>query len=239
MVQEPCTPVTRFPAQLANGSYCMTFDVGVAGMTPLRLASDVTLDCRGHRIYALPGYTPQAVYAEGDNIVLKNCVIEGFRIGIAFENVTRYRIESNTLIGSGAWSINASGKWGQIYGNVITNPRSLPSHYWGINASGSADIVGNSVMGAEGTGYDYIARYGVISRNNPLGILSRNFIRNIHPAGGGQGWGIGVMNGVSVVVADNVVTAPPGKGDLAFFCYMVDPISIGNVVTGYSQRFTC
>ena len=153
-----CEPVTSVPATLAGGAYCLTGDVAAVGEPVFNLEGDTTLDCRGHRISDATSSTLFVVVANGDNIEVKNCIVEGFLTPFDFQVVTNFRIVGNTFLSPMHTAIYVqSSDDGLIAGNTIRYPASRYAGYpgdWygdsiGIEAIGpDVDIIRNTIVAA-------------------------------------------------------------------------------------------
>src|SRR5690348_11243686 len=94
-----CTPVTPDNNLLGYGVYCLDSDLVVPRdtSTALILASNSVLDCRGHKIRDPTSTGAFGVYVLNDanNVVLKNCVFEGFTYAVDSMSVRNVRILNN------------------------------------------------------------------------------------------------------------------------------------------------
>jgi parallel beta-helix repeat protein len=106
-----CIGVTSLPATLVTpGRYCLSkdFDQVFAGEAIYLAGDDVVLDCRGHRIRTsgAPG-TANGISSgsERRNVVVRNCVVDGFYVGIHLTTASDAGthgnvIEDNTIVNS-------------------------------------------------------------------------------------------------------------------------------------------
>jgi hypothetical protein len=232
---QACEPVAGYHPRLNNGVYCLTSDIEVSdGYTGIIIDDDVVLDCGGHRITNL-GYSAYGISVFGSNVVVRNCVVEGFSTDIMLSPATRYfRIMGNTILSPGSVGISA-GDEGAIMGNVFYSAGADGGPRWFINA-GTADIQDNLIVnGAAQPTAEYGARYGISTFSNNGGVVARNVIRNVVPAYGSQGVAIHAGAGYPVIYR-NVMSAPPGRGDAGMYCHDGAALSLLNTVVGYPHE---
>jgi hypothetical protein len=232
---QACEPVPGYHPRLNNGVYCLASDIEVSdGYTGIIIDDDVVLDCGGHRITNL-GYSANGIGVYGSNVVVRNCVVEGFSTDIMLSPATRYfRIMGNTILSPGSVGISA-GDEGAIMGNVFYSAGADGGPRWFINA-GTADIQDNLIVnGAAQPTAEYGARYGISTFSNNGGVVARNVIRNVVPAYGSQGVAIHAGAGYPVIYR-NVMSAPPGRGDAGMYCHDGAALSLLNTVVGYPHE---
>ena len=233
---QACEPVGGVPAQIENGVYCMTFDIGISGGIALTVGEDAVLDCAGHSIIDL-GSSYTAISVQGSNVVIRNCIVEGFENGITVSSgADYYRVVGNTIRSPRTKAILAFGGDGAITGNVVSSSGIDGGHQWLIDAYGLADIQGNVILSAEAPATStYGARYGIRTHSSAGGVVARNVLRNILPSYGNQGIAIHASGGYPVLYR-NVMNAVPGRGDIGMFCYGGTALSKLNTVVGYPHE---
>lgn len=233
-----CTPITSVPQTLGNGSYCLNFDVGVAGQAAFNLQSDAVLDCKGHRIRDLSGGTGYGIRASGSNITIRNCVVSGFREAIVVGDSVAYRITNNRVEGTAA-TVRGIAVYGSdngvISNNQIINTVPLTQHYWGIFVnSGTVDVTGNIVSDAIAAPGSGASMYGIHSNYNNGGLIAGNLVRNVIPDTGQQSISVAVQYG-RAVLRDNALVNLQG-GDWSYFCYQGQYQVVGGYDLGISRR---
>jgi hypothetical protein len=231
-----CEPVPSAPALLEGGVYCLTFDVAVGGQAAFKVGDDAVLDCGRHRITELSA-TGTAIYVDGTNAVVRNCVVEGFTQSIVvLPGSTYYRITGNTVLSARTKAIVGYGDEGLISGNVISTAGVDGGHEWLVDTHGIADVVGNLIVSAKAPAFSSAgARYGISTSSNAGGIVARNLVRDVLPSSGEQGIGIFAAQGYPVLYR-NVLSAVPGRGDIGLFCYGGAAYSTLNTVVGYPNE---
>ena len=196
-----CEPVAE-RAELRNGVYCLDADVGLDSL-PFYIYDNTTLDCRGHRIKDIPAAVTSAVVAWGDNIVVKNCVFDGFHSQLDFRDTTNYRIQDNLLINARSRSIVATGNHGLIARNVIRNPPSM-----GILVSSLTSTLGTLV--ATAVVNNTVILGGASAPVTGILTYSRGLVANnvvvLHPTPG-QG-GQAIASSLAVTYRNLMVAAP-------------------------------
>lgn len=233
-----CTPVTSVPQALAEGSYCLGFDV--ASTQPVfSLGSNTTLDCQGHRIRALAGEY-YGISASGNNVTIKNCIVEGFRESIIVNGSNNYRLINNRVQSASTSSRGIAvygSNNGLIQGNQIVNQVKFSNHYWGIFVNqGSVDLLDNVVSNAIAVPFTGASMYGIQSSNNPGGFVARNVVRNVIPDAGHQGISIAVMYG-RAIFRDNIVTNALGGSDMSYFCYSGQYYTFNDTTIGTPRQY--
>ncbi|MBN2126959.1 MAG: right-handed parallel beta-helix repeat-containing protein [Candidatus Diapherotrites archaeon] len=152
----------------SSGLYRLTADLSSPGSDCIVItSSNVTLDCQNHSITGSGGgtrgiKTDTSLYK--DDILVKNCVISGFPIGIELLRTTNAAVYQNTVTGN---AVNPSISLGQsdnsnIVGNAITNG------YIYLNNSDNVNIEDNTLStSVSGTGF-WISNnsYGVLIKSN-------------------------------------------------------------------------
>jgi hypothetical protein len=233
-----CTPVTSAPQVLAAGSYCLDFDV--ASTQPVfSLGANTTLDCKGHRIRALAGEY-YGISASGNNVTIKNCIVEGFRESIIVNGSNNYRLINNRVQSASTSSRGIAvygSNNGLIQGNQIVNQVKFSSHYWGIYVNqGSVDLLDNVVSNAIAVPFTGASMYGIQSSNNPGGVVARNVVRNVIPDSGHQGISIALMYG-RAILRDNIVTNALGGSDMPYFCYAGQYYTSNDTTIGAPRQY--
>jgi hypothetical protein len=238
-----CERIPGSPGALGDGVYCLTADLDVSGMPAFILSGDTTLDCQGHRIRDLTSSTGNAVQAAGDNIVVRNCVFDGFDVQLAFIRPTNYRIEGNVSIGARSESIYVfDGSQGLVAGNTITAP--MQGGDWsGALIYGQADVIGNTVILPNDPGVGALEfRIGLHSYDNDGGVVAHNVVRKI-AANPGTGTvnsgeaGVGMGVGGSALVYRNVLVTTPQSGLFGIACSTFTGSHLQNLVVGWPYAY--
>jgi parallel beta-helix repeat protein len=248
-----CEPVTSVPATLSGGVYCLTGDVAAVGEPVFNLGNDTTLDCQGHRISDATSSTLFAVVANGDNVQVKNCIVEGFLTPFYLQVVTNFRVVGNTFLSPMHTAIYVkSSDEGLIANNTIRYPASRYAGYpgdWygdsiGIEAIGpDVDIIHNTIVGAPpGDGSRWRSRYGIWSWD---GVIAFNVVSGLVPDPLDRRWGITASQGAVVYRNVIVSVAAPleASKDRGLYCgaYEPDaypPLSAQNIVLGFAQPYS-
>jgi len=223
-----CEPIAAEPAELQNGVYCLTRDVDaryVVGVFKLR--SDTTLDCQGHRIVD-SGATSFAIDVfGGDNIVVKNCVFDGFFYAIRLNGVTNYRIEDNLFVNTrGGRTIETSIDSNGLIARNTFRSRPQNGNWTAVVSFGDVDIIGNTVViGRDPTLGSQDLRSGFHASGS--GVIARNLVTNGGPGGGGSA----IYSGVSIIYR-NVVVATPGSTGPGIACYDNQGFYFKNLIVG-------
>jgi hypothetical protein len=237
-----CEPVIDTPAQLSGGVYCLATDVSIGGTPAFVLYGDTTLDCQGHRIRDLTSSTENAIQASGDNVVVKNCVFDGFDTQLSFKKPTNYRIEGNISIGARSLPIYVfDGDQGLVAGNTITAP--VQGGDWsGAMIYGPADVVGNTVILPEDPGVGAIEyRIGIHSYDNDGGVVAHNLVKKIvaNPgdgmAGSGEGGSAMSVGGRAIVYRNVMVKTQQAYPTNALSCYTLTGSQLQNLAVGWSS----
>lgn len=224
-----CEPIAE-RAELRDGVYCLSADVSLDSL-PFYIYDNTTLNCQGRRITDAPAAIGSAVIAWGDNVVVKNCVIDGFHSQLRFMDTTNYRIEDNLLVNGRSLAINASGSQGLIARNTIRSP--LEGH-WRAVLSRGADIVDNTIIrGKREPSIPPATWSGIHSSGG--GVIAHNLVMAVtNPEEGGQ---FIASYGYPLVVYRNVLVATPGSYSVGLLCsdspYDTTEIYLQNVFLGF------
>jgi len=232
-----CEVVKTFPAHLSDGVYCLDANVALDMDSQLFLESNTTLDCQGHRVRSLSPLGSTAVWGRGDNVALKNCVLDGW--GLIFTDASHYTISGNTVIDAGIQAIRVDGSEGSVKNNKIVNLVAPHGSFVGIYTSGVVDIVGNLVIDSRGSVIDeaYDSRIGILVAGNDGGVVALNTLKNI---------GQGEPNGPAVraigrpIIYRNVIVSAPGITNIGLHCFDWAGMAVQNVIVGASvPEFHC
>lgn len=230
-----CTPVSAADTYVGPGVYCLESDLIVSRNPALMLISDSVLDCRGHRIKDATGTSPWGVMimGQGDNVVLKNCVFEGFAFPVYSVSITNLRILNNSFRATRSIAILGADMEGLIKGNTFDISGS-GGDITAINASGAVDIIGNTIVNEQAppTGSGYLVS-GIHAAENG-GVIANNVIRNLRAAP--MGYGVAIFSEGVAVVSGNVVVNQPGTGDRGIVCNG-QAKAVSNIVMGFATPY--
>jgi hypothetical protein len=205
-----------------------------------QLGSNTTLDCQGHSITEVPGTVSFGISTYGtdpDNVVLKNCILDGFPVPITFF-ATHFIIEGNQIRNTtGMYSVTASGS-GLIRRNTIRSrlgPLPTGDQTWtGISATGVVDVIDNTVIIGNDSDLD-AARYrsgilvgpDTVPGGNDYSVVGRNLV---YGGTGRNGTGIGL--GYFGFGYRNVVVTAPGADRQGMTCPQNANTRFGNLIIG-------
>jgi nitrous oxidase accessory protein NosD len=225
-----CTTITSLPAVISSpGVYCLRDDLStnLAGSALSIDASDVTLDCNGHKIGGLAAGTSAnnsgIVAVDNDQVLVRRCNVRGFRTGIYLTG-NGNAVEDSRIEGSRDTAIYFHGSESVARGNLIldTGFHVTDSGSIGILLQGTGMIVDNTIdtvvaqagSGANATG---------ISISNAAGsLVAGNRVRGL--AGDGvTGYAITIYASAPMSIRDNVAM---GIAGYAINC------SVGDVAAG-------
>jgi hypothetical protein len=230
-----CTPVNATDTYIGPGVYCLQSDLIVSRNPALTLIGNSVLDCQGHRIKDATSTSPWGVMimGQGDNVVLKNCVFEGFAFPVYSVSITNLRILNNTFLGTRSIAILGADMEGLIKGNTF-NISGSGGEITAINTSGVVDIIGNTIVNEQAPpeAIHYQAS-GILASGNG-GVISNNIIRNLRAAS--TGYGIAISSQTASVISGNVVVNPPGTGDTGISCNG-QAKAVANLVTGFATPY--
>lgn len=228
-----CEPVATAPASLSDGVYCLVGDVTASGAFAFSLGQDVVLDCRGHRITDSAGTGDTGIKASGDNIVVKNCVVDGFLQQLHFDGTTtNYRIIDNVFVNARSspesFAIGVDGRQGLIARNIIRSPSPQTATWTGLYAVGG-DIIGNTlIMGRNSTSNGY-NRYGMYADD---GVVANNIITSV--AAGAREFGAALTVGEQAITYRNVLVTAFSKLQQGMVCYGNPGPRLQNLIIGFS-----
>jgi len=206
------------PGELRDGVYCLNADLDAQfAVLAFRMYGDATLDCRGYKIKDVTGSASYAVLAQGgDNIVVKNCVFDGFHTTLQFSDTTNYRIVDNVFLNARQMAINVSqGEQGLIARNVIRSPLLQEGAWQAVqDIGGLSDIVDNTIiLGRNPLGWAGTPRSAISTSG---GLVARNLIMNL--PGPDEGGRIISTSGSMSIVYRNVLVTTPGSVSVGIVC---------------------
>ena len=226
---DACEPVSIAPATLSNGVYCLVGDVDASGAYAFSLGRDVVLDCRGHRITDPTGTGEAGIKASGDNIVVKNCVVDGFAQQLYFDRATtNYRIVDNVLVNARSFSIGADGGQGLIARNIIRSPSPQVGTWTGVMTV-NGDVVGNTlIMGPNSTSNGY-NRFGMDVGD---GVVAYNVITSV--AAEEREFGAALTVAEQTVAYRNLLVTAHSQLQQGMACYGNPGPRLQNLIIGFS-----
>jgi hypothetical protein len=179
--------------------------------------------------------TDAGVIAWGDNIVLKNCVVDGFGTQVLFTGATHYRIEDNTLVNGAGYSLIANGQQGLIARNIVIArvPR-VSAVATAMEIEGVADVIGNIVIQPKDS--TLLAgewRQGILSYGNDGGVISDNIVSAVASPGES---GTSMSAGGRSLAYHNVVATTPGSNRTGITCYEAGSHG-SNVIVGAQHLY--
>jgi len=238
-----------------SGTWCLDQDVvldadpGPSQVILLQVvASDVTIDCRGHRLtFAGPPGNAIAIRFDAQRGgVVRNCHLHGFATGIMMTGgggpIEDFVVEDNTIAdmvdsysGSAQFALFA---WGN---GTIRRNRILESKDMGMYVAGKIDVLDNVVDGLVDTMYGSAA--GIHLLYGGSGEVRGNTVRGLrHDAaypGNGASSAIRFTHydpAVHVTIRDNVLVGDGVTPTIAIECADVAAARvIDNVATGFSS----
>ena len=155
-----------------SGEYNLTSDLSCGAGDGITIdADDVVLDCLGHKITGLDNNSGIYAYKQ-NNITVKNCVVEHFKRGIFFINVTDFNIESSTFANNTQRGINF---YLGVKNGIILNSKAINNSYCGVRISKLCDNLtfdNITVIGPHSRGGFWINNSANIT------IKNNNFIDN-------------------------------------------------------------
>lgn len=186
--------IDSLPAQLnTQGTWCMrgnlTTNLDSGGGIQINL-NNVVVDCNGYRIEnTSPGNRSMGVWASGNNHVIRNCDVRGYFVGMIVSGQSN-TIEDNRILDSGHVGVQVDPAT-TIRRNQILRTggdTTFEGHIAGI--VGGSDISDNLVDGVFANPTVNLNGFvsGISTSGN--GVVTRNRIRNLAPAGTGSATGI-------------------------------------------------
>ena len=224
-----CLGITSLPATIsAPGHYCLNKDFAQSFTSAQALAitvDDVVLDCQRHVIEASNATnTAAAIYAQGGrrNVVIRNCVVDGFYVGIFLSGssapgATANRIEDNEVRRARQTGIYVIGSHNRIERNrIVGNTGNYNGVVYGVFMYSAGGLgVGNAIRdnvladwkpAPPDTTNEVIGIYAVQLQDTEI---TGNVISGIYSNQPWGDYGIRVNESTGTVVARNTILAPP------------------------------
>jgi parallel beta-helix repeat protein len=223
-----CIVIASLPAMLdAPGHYCLEADSSqdFVDAAIWILADNVVLDCNGHRIrntYALNDAIGVTT-GNRNQVVIRNCVLDGFRTGINVFADSVGRGDGNSIVGnhvlnsrklgillSGSRSVVADNRITRVSGNAGGPVYGILLDNYGNGAIGNelrnnviADFKPSPQAGQGGVTYA-IQIYG--ARNT---VIEGNTISGLYASSDGWVWAIQANNSQQIVTGNTVLAPGP------------------------------
>lgn len=235
-----CEKIDRIPVDtgptLQNGVYCLAADVSLDWFESIRLRSNTTLDCQGHRIKDASGNASYAILSQGyDNVVVQNCVFDGFSKSIYLSDVTNFRLRNNVSINARSEGLSVFRSQGSLRDNVIHSPATAYTWSAIMILDGLVDVVGNTVILGDYTPVvALVPRNGIYLGGQSSGVISDNLITadaDADEAGAGV-----VSSSPDFVIYRNQVVATPGSQRTGIVCGT--STSVQNSVHGFATPYS-
>jgi len=241
--------ITSVPVVITTqGTWCLDADLSTAitsGNAIVVATNNVTIDCNGYKLGGLaagPGSGARGIHANGRvNLTVRDCNIRGFFIGIEIGGTpsSGHLIQDNRIEASASAGVWLSGTGSRVAGNRILDTGVtglLTGASWGIFATGTVDVVENTVDGVtampiEGDNFSTI---GIAILSGDGSQVSGNRIRDLVSSGTGTARGISLTLSVRTDVRDNFVRGP---GTVGISCTGNNPI-YRNHVTGFTTALS-
>jgi hypothetical protein len=214
-----CTAITSLPAVISSpGVYCLRSDLStnLAGNALSIQASDVTLDCNGHKIGGLAAGTSAIntgiAATNRDQVLVRGCNVRGFLIGMYLTG-NGNAVEDSRIEGSRDTAIYFHGSDNVARGNLIfdTGFHVVDSGVVGIYAHGSAAIVGNTIDTVVAQAGSGAVATGVSVSNSTGSVIAGNRVRGLASDAVG-GFAITAYASAPMSVRDNVAMGISGYG---------------------------
>jgi len=239
-----CINITSLPATISSqGVYCLKQDIATAissGNAITIATNNVTLDCNGFKLGGLgAGLSTLAkgVSATGRaNVVVRNCNVRGFRMGIALSG-SGHLVESNRLDGNTTHGILVEGENGMVRDNRVFDTGGVNVASRGIETSGSVDVVGNTVSGVETAAGSVTASIGVYSQYNMGASIHSNVIRDVHGQSGSFAIAL-AASPLASVRGNTLFNAPGANPGTGILCVTGAAVVAGNHVFDFTNPIT-
>jgi len=239
--------ITSVPTVISTpGTWCLKQDVttAITSGDAITIASDnVVLDCNDFRLDGLAGglaTTAFGVHAlNQSNLKTRHCNIRGFYRGLFFEGTGgRHLVEDNHFDQNVFQGLRVNGDGSVIRHNLVTDTGGGPTGYaYGISATGTVDIIDNTIVGlvaATGTNTNV---YGLNLDLNVGGSIVGNRVEGMLSDGTGTPRGIYVFDATRMDIRHNQLIGHLDRG-YGVFCTTVngDDLQVrvrDNVISGF------
>jgi hypothetical protein len=223
------TTIDALPYSIgAPGVYCLGGNLSLAHAAEQAItisASNVTLDCNGHRLDGSEAGLSTLSYGilsiGRQNITVRNCRVRGFQHGMYLVQggghlVERNRFEANTMSGATFGGEGAVFRDNQI---LDTGRGTNTTSAFGLRLQSSADAIDNIIDGVTARTGGNGSAYGIQATfDSGSGSLSGNRIRNLAKDGSAGIYGIYAEAFTRVTIRDNDVIGSAGNG-AGIWCY--------------------
>jgi hypothetical protein len=179
--------ITSVPIVVSTpGTWCLKQDLTTAitsGSAITLQGNNITIDCNGFKLGGLAagaGTNAYGIFADSRYLAtVRNCNIRGFLIGIFLYDTPGggHLVEDNRLDGNTGYGIEVTGDGSTVRRNLITDTggSTVFAQAEAIVASGSVDILDNTIAGVTASGYtrgiDTGNNYASINGNQVRGLV--------------------------------------------------------------------
>lgn len=237
--------IDSLPAQLnTQGTWCMRGNLTTAatsggGGIQVNL-NNVVVDCNGYRIEnTSPGNRSTGVSITGDNHIVRNCDVRGFFAGmlVSGENNT---LEDNVLqdIGHVGLQVDPSTVIRRNHIRRVGGDPTFEGHIAAI--VGGSDISDNVIDGVFANPAVNLQGFvSGIAVSGGHGVITRNRIRGLAPAGNGTARAIETSISYHYITHNHIVGPGLNKPyHYGIYCSGGESYARDNISNGYSYRVT-
>jgi parallel beta-helix repeat protein len=165
--------------ETVTGTIILTANLICPSTHGLRMGEGATLDCGGHHIIGSDVTGQYGIYVRGvSQVLVQNCVVEHFEVGIRLRGSTNSTLQGNTLQHNTRYGLEITGgsRGAMVRGNTVYNNSDE-----GIHVSGPSNgDAGHSLL--ENT-LDNNSLEGIYLLNSSANVVANNTISNHGAAG--------------------------------------------------------
>ncbi len=258
IVHAACTELS-LPATISSpGNYCLAADYTTADPAEKSIeiaASDVTVDCQGHRLTSNANSnsgTSVAIFANNrHDITVQNCrIMGGYSIGIDIlqnnsgPNANYYvTLADNYIGGPYLYGIRAYGSAIEILRNHIYDiGGQLNSHAAGIRIGAGTGFAFHLLKEnlIAGTNTPYTNAFGILSDKSVAGIFIGNGVTGSSASNTAyKGYGIRILGGSGNRITDNHVNGSGRSNDVGITTNDTGSSCFDNYIRAATKTTTC
>lgn len=238
--------IDSLPAQLGTpGTWCMRANLTTAvtaggGIQVGTGENNIVIDCNGYRIEnTAAGNRAMGMAINGNNHIVRNCDVRGFFVGMVLSG-TNNTVEDNRLQDLGAIGIQSEPDTAVRRNHILRvgGDTTFEGTVTGIAGAGEItdnvieSLIANPAVNIHG-GVTAIYVY------HSNGVIRRNRIRNLVPAGNGAALGIHSDISTTYITHNHIVGPGMNKaGQLSIRCTGGESFAYDNIASGFAYTWT-
>jgi hypothetical protein len=241
--------ISSLPATIGTqGTWCLKHDLATtitSGNAITVNTNNVTIDCNDFKLGGLAAgagtLTNGIVAAASFNTIVRHCNIRGFYVGIYLSGGGGgHLVEDNRFDGNTAYGLSVGGDGSVIRRNRVfdTGDSTANSDAFGIDATGSVDVVDNTITGVVARSGGNGSATGIHTDQNPGGRIVGNGVNGLVKDGTGLIKAINNTNSGRIAMHHNDVVGDGSTGSVGLGCASSNDSAHDNTISGFAAAIS-